>query len=86
MWGNFPYKKIEKRKTHMKTKNGNNKLERLRNKAKKYIDVFLTEFSNQYLRVNTTNELVVLAYHFEPVCTKYGAKYKVQLINHEKPI
>ena len=39
----------------MKTQNGNNKLERQINKAKKYLEIELVKFSNRYLCIENVN-------------------------------
>ena len=76
----------------MKTTNGKNKLERLMNKAYKYLNITLKKASNKYLYIEKVdekeNEMVLLA----PLCsaklvsTKYGSKYAINVDNIEETI
>lgn len=76
----------------MKTTNGNNKLERLINKAYKYLSITLKKASNKYLYIEKVdendNEMVLLAplNSAKLVSTKYGSKYAINVDNIEETI
>ena len=76
----------------MKTINGKNKLERLINKAYKYLNITLKKASNKYLYIEKVdendNEMVLLAplHSAKLVSTKYGSKYAINVDNVEETI
>lgn len=76
----------------MKTVNGKNKLERLINKAYKYLNVTLKKASNKYLYIEKVdvkeNEMVLLAplKSAKLVNSKYGPKYAINVDNIEETI
>lgn len=76
----------------MKTANGKNKLERLINKAYKYLNITLKKASNKYLYIEKVdendNEMVLLAplQSAKLVSTKYGSKYAINVDNIEETI
>ena len=76
----------------MKTVNGKNKLERLINKAYKYLNITLTKASNKYLYIEKVdekeNEMVCLAplSSTKLVNSKYGSKYAINVDNVEETI
>lgn len=76
----------------MKTTNGNNKLERLINKAYKYLSITLKKASNKYLYIEKVdendNEMVLLAplNSAKLASTKYGSKYAINVDNIEETI
>lgn len=76
----------------MKTVNGKNKLERLMNKAYKYLNITLTKATNKYLYIEKVdvkeNEMVLLAplHSAKLVNSKYGPKYAINVDNVEETI
>ena len=76
----------------MKTINGKNKLERLINKAYKYLNITLKKASNKYLYIEKVdendNEMVLLAplNSAKLVSKKYGSKYAINVDNIEETI
>ena len=76
----------------MKTINGKNKLERLINKAYKYLNITLTKATNKYLYIEKVdikeNEMVLLAplSSAKLVNSKYGTKYAINVDNVEETI
>ena len=76
----------------MKTVNGKNKLERLINKAYKYLNITLTKATNKYLYIEKVdvkeNEMVLLAplHSAKLVNSKYGSKYAINVDNVEETI
>ena len=76
----------------MKTINGKNKLERLINKAYKYLNITLKKTTNKYLYIEKVdekeNEMVLLAplSSAKLINSKYGPKYAINVDNIEEKI
>lgn len=69
----------------MKTVNGNNKLERQINKAKKYLNLTLKEDTNKYLKVDINSiDNDVFIWFGEPKTTKYESLMIKPLNGNEK--
>lgn len=76
----------------MKTVNGKNKLERLINKAYKYLNITLKKATNKYLYIEKVdvkeNEMILLTplHSAKLVNSKYGTKYAINVDNIEETI